>query len=88
MVVSHLKPAEDEDMIKSQREGAESWRQFDFDGLRRELNDQIDAIIRQVDTTQDEKRTDNRQRVDDIALVSKQGDQITKELTSNLVAST
>ena len=72
-------------MIKSQREGVESWRQFDFDGLRRELSDQIDAIIRQVDTVQDEKRPENRQRLEEIALISKQGDQITKELTSNLV---
>lgn len=68
--------------------GSESWRQFDFDGLRNELTEQINAIIRQVDAKQEEGRTNNNQQLEDIAMVNRSATAIQKELTKNLVAKT
>jgi hypothetical protein len=64
------------------------WYNYDFKGLRTELGRQIDAIINQVETRQEQGRTNNNQQLEDIALVNNEGTIIQKNLVTNLVGTT
>jgi len=56
--------------LHGEEESSELWLQFDFDSLRRELSEQINSIILQVDARQEEGRTNNNQQLEDAALVN------------------
>ena len=64
------------------------WKQADFSGLREDLRVQIDAIIREVDTKQEQGRTHNNQQLEDIAFNQTEANQIKSNLITNLVTTT
>ena len=59
--LAHFFTASDINVDKITESGSEAWQEFDFEGLRKELSEQINAIIRQVDFKQEEGRTNNNQ---------------------------
>ena len=64
------------------------WKTVDFVEPRQELSGQIDAIIREVDTKQEQGRTHNNQQLEDIAFNQTEANQIKSNLITNLVTTT